>query len=180
MNLRFSLLFFLAVPSFCSADPLCSWDFEDEAEVRQQWTTEGTGAGMAIVSSAKAASGKQSLGLVDTDSTKHAAWLSKPVDLPQALTDRGFITVSWEQLYSIPTSQTMRFSVIFLGGDMEKSTKHFHLKGDSADWSSGQFSKERHEIPIPSGATQVKFKLSSASDKGGDGEVYLDDLSVGE
>jgi len=175
-----ALLLTLALPAFGGESALFSTDFEGDAEVRHDWTAEGTGSELAIVSSEKAASGKSSLALVDQDPAKYAAWISKPLELPKKIIAHGLLTVSWKQLYSITQGHAMRFSVIFVGSEDKNSTKHFTMRGESPGWAEGQFSDEQHDIPIPSGATQVQFKLSSAVNKGADGEFYLDDLVVGE
>lgn len=153
-------------------------DFEDESAVQQEWTREGANAEVAVVSTKKAASGRQSLALVSQDSATSAAWVSKPVDIPQAVIERGFLSISWNQLHSIAQGQAMRFSIVFIGSGADKSSKHFTIRGESVDWTGGQFSEERHEVSIPPGATQVKFKLSSSVNKGASGECYLDDLVV--
>lgn len=177
--MKFLFLLILPLAAVAAEPPVVfRADFENEAIVGQEWTREGADAEVAVLSNNKAASGRQSLALEIQDAPKSAAWLSKPVDIPQAVLERGFLSISWRQLHSIASGHAMRFSIVFVGGGMDRSSKHFTARGESAYWSGGQFSEERHEVPIPSGATQVKFKLSSAVTRGASGVFYLDDLVV--
>lgn len=154
-------------------------DFEDEAAVRAEWEAQGSDPGMAIIATDKAASGKQSLAIVDKDSAKHAAWQTKVIDLPQGAIDKGQVSISWKVLHSVPDGQVMRFSIFFVGVDIEeKNTKHFNLKGDSEGWSSGTFTEQRYDVPVPPNSSKIRLKLASNSGKGGDGEAYIDDLKV--
>lgn len=154
-------------------------DFEDEAAVKADWEAQGSDPTMAVISTDKSASGRQSLAIIDKDSTKHAAWQSRVIDLPQEAIDKGQVSISWKILYSVPDGQVMRFSIFFVTDDKEeKNTKHFNLKGDSEGWSSGTFTEQRHDIAIPPNSTKIRIKLASNSGRGADGEVYLDDLKV--
>ena len=171
------LLIALAVPAYAQEVILTS-DFEDEAAIKGEWEVQGSDPSMAIISTDKAASGKQSLAIIDKDSTKYAAWQSKVIDLPQSAIDKGLISISWKILYSVEEGQVMRFSIFFAGEREEKNTKHYNLKGDSEGWSSGTFTEQRYDVPIPPNSTKIRLKLASTSSKGADGEVYLDDLKI--
>lgn len=177
--MKFLFLLILPLAAIAAEPPvLFRADFEDEAIVRQEWTQQGANTEIAVISTEKAASGRQSLALVSPDSAKSAAWLTKRIPLPQAAIDRGLLTITWKQLHSIGPGQAMRFSIVFVAGGADKAYKHFTVRGESANWSGGQFSEERQEVTIPSGATDVRLKFSSAVTNGASGEFYLDDLVV--
>lgn len=159
--------------------PLFSADFEDEAVVQKQWTPQGADKDVALIASNHAASGQHSLSLSAASSTKSAAWLSETIDLPQEVIDAGAVQISWKQLHSVPPGNVMRFSVVFLGGDSERNSKHFAMEGNSEGWQEGTFTEKQEMVPVPQGATQLKLKLSSAARKGSQGEAYLDDVLVG-
>lgn len=171
-------LLLLSVASVHAQEVVFSSDFEDEATVKNDWSAQGSDPTLAIISTSKAASGKQSLAIEDSDSTKYAAWQSRAIDLPQSAIDKGMITVSWKILYSVPNGQTVRFSIFFEGAKEDKSTKHYNLKGDSEGWTAGQFTEQRYDVPIPPNATQIRLKLASNVGGGSDGTVYLDDIKV--
>ncbi len=177
MKYLLPLLFLFSLP-LRAQNVVFSSDFEDEATVKGDWSAQGSEPSLALISSSKAASGKQSLAIEDTDSAKYAAWQSRAIDLPQSAIDKGMITVTWKILYSVPNGQSMRFSIFFEGAKEDKSTKHYNLKGDSEGWSAGQFTEQRYEIAIPPNVTQMRLKLGSNSGRGSDGVAYIDDVKV--
>ncbi|HRJ71713.1 MAG TPA: hypothetical protein PLS03_05780 [Terrimicrobiaceae bacterium] len=154
-------------------------DFEDDAVVRQEWSAEGSSKDIPVISAEKAASGKHSLALVDRDSAGHGAWVSQPITIPPDALAKEAVTVSWQWLYAIAPTQSMRLTVIFVGDGAEKNARHFPVKGESEGWGSGTFTAQRHELPIPPGVSQLRIKLSSAVSSGAEGEFYLDDLHIG-
>lgn len=177
--MKYLLLLLVFILPAQAEEVIFTSDFEDEAAVKADWEAQGSEPGMATISTEKAASGKQSLAIVDKDSAKHAAWQTREIELPQAAIDKGQVSISWKILYSVPDGQVLRFSIFFVGGGKDdKNTKHFNLKGDSNGWSSGQFAEERYDIPIPPNSTKLRLKLASNSGRGADGEVYLDDVKV--
>ncbi len=155
-------------------------DFEDESSVRQEWSAEGSGKDMAVISAEKAASGKHSLAIIDRDTAAHGAWISPPITIPADDLARGSVAISWQWLYAIEPTQSMRLSVVFGNGGSEKNARHFAVKGESEGWGSGTFTAQRHDLPIPPGVTQLRIKLSSAVSSGAEGEFYLDDLQIGD
>ena len=171
-------LLLLAIAPLHAQEIVFSSDFEDEATIKGDWTAQGSNPALAIVSTEKAASGKQSLAVEDNDSEKYAAWQSRAIDLPQGAIDKGIITVSWKILYSAPNGQTLRFSIFFEGAKEDKNTKHYNLKGDSEGWTTGTFTEERYDVPIPPNATKIRLKMGTNVGKGSDGTVYLDDIKV--
>ena len=179
MKLAFTLSAAMGISAIAGDPPLYFSDFEDPSRVAQEWSVEGTGTDLAIVSGEKAASGHRSLALVDHDPEKYAAWLSKEIDLPPEVLAKGSLALGWKELYLLESGQAMRFSVLFLGGDEKQAPKHFVRRGLSEGWDDGRFSEVHQEIPIPPGATQIKLKMSSAIQRGGEGEFYIDDLQIG-
>ncbi len=160
------------------ASPFFSCDFEDASQVTAEWSAEGSAAGAATISAQRAASGAHSLSLVDTDPEKHAAWLSRPIDLSPEAQARGTLSLSWKELYAFGDKQFIRISILFLDGEGAKTPRHIARKGQSIGWEAGQFSEESRDIPIPGGTTKVRLKISSATSKGTEGEFYIDDLTL--
>lgn len=173
------LLLVLTFLATARAEVIMETDFENESAVAAEWEAQGTDPSMAIISSDKAASGKRSLAIIDKDPTKYGAWQSKVIELPQEAIDKGQVSISWKILHSVPDGQVMRFSIFFADVEKDsKNVKHFNLKGESEGWSSGTFTEQRHDFPIPADSTKIRIKIASNASKGADGEVYLDDLKI--
>jgi hypothetical protein len=156
--------------------PFYEEDFEDATRIAEAWKAVGSDSALAVVATDRGASGQQSLALTDDNSEAFGRWLSRDIDLPPHVIDRGTLRVRWKVLHSI-TGKGMRLTVVFSTQGRETTREHLFMTGDSPGWGNNEFTPVEHEVAIPPESTSVSFSFVSSSLKNEvSGSCYLDDL----